>query len=250
MQKVLYEIQTKHKLPAGQVDVALPSALQSASVFGRRDADHEVIVLSREEALSAYKFRVWGEERLIVSDSRLYVKDERLVSTSEGQESWQVAVYPAPMHSVAPSIGVARQPAEGPFAVYSISVPRYEPMATIEKPSDKNALLQLDANWPDHVSDVFLNVEYDGDVAAAYIGNRMLTDHIHYGEAWPIGLKQYKDELETSTLHLSITPLRKGTVHTFVNQALVERFEGVEIAMFHSIRPIPYYTVVLAQSFE
>jgi beta-galactosidase len=75
----------------------------------------------------------------------------------------------------------------------------------------------------------------------------MITDHIHYGEAWPIGLKQFKDELEDGELHLNITPLRKGTVHTFVNQALVERFEGVEIAVFHEIKPIPYYSSALSR---
>ncbi|MNE90523.1 hypothetical protein D3C80_1880460 [compost metagenome] len=82
-------------------------------------------------------------------------------------------------------------------------------------------------------------------MAGAYLDNRLLTDHIHYGEVWPIGLKSFKDDLENKQLHLSITPLRKGTVHTFVNQALVERFEGVEIAVFHRIQAVPYYKAAL-----
>ncbi|MGG1553455.1 hypothetical protein [Paenibacillus ferrarius] len=74
------------------------------------------------------------------------------------------------------------------------------------------------------------------------MNDRLITDHIHYGKPWHIGLKQFQTELEGQSLVLSITPLRKGTVHTFVNQALVERFDGMEIASFHNIRAIPHYT--------
>ncbi|NIK78395.1 hypothetical protein FHS15_003533 [Paenibacillus castaneae] len=211
----------------------------------------QVLVLSRDEALSAYKFHIWGEDRLFISDSRLYVKDERLVTTSEGNASWSVSVCPPlPENGWLASEGQASSQQEGLFHTFKLDVPMYEPSFTVQKPLERSALVEIDMNWPSYVSDVFLQVEYDGDVAGAYLDNRLLTDHIHYGEAWPIGLKQFKDDLENKQLHLSITPLRKGTVHTFVNQALVERFEGVEIAIFHRIEPIPYYTSALYQSFN
>jgi hypothetical protein len=210
----------------------------------------QVIVLSREEALATYKFHIWGEDRLFISNSRLYVKDERLISTSEGESSWSVSVCPAlPEHGLLSNQGTANALQEGLFHTIELAVPAYEPSLTVTKPLERSALVEIDTNWPSHVSDVFLQVEYDGDVAGAYLDNQLLTDHIHYGEAWPIGLKQFKDDLENKQLHLAITPLRKGTVHTFVNQALVERFEGVEIAIFHRIQPVTYYTAALYRSF-
>lgn len=211
----------------------------------------QVIVLSRDEALSTYKFHIWGEDRLVLSDSRLYVKDERLVSTSEGSASWSVSICPAlPDGALLASQGTSTGQQDGLFHTVNIEVPAYTPSLTVNKPLERSALVQVDTNWPSQVSDLFLQVEYDGDVAGAYLDNQLLTDHIHYGEAWPIGLKQFKDDLENKQLHLSITPLRKGTVHTFVNQALVERFEGVEIAIFHRIEPIPYYTSALSKAFH
>lgn len=210
----------------------------------------QILVLSRKEALNTYKFRLWGEDRLVMSESRLYAKDERLVSTSEGQARWSVSICPAlPEHALLSSQGTVQTKQQGMFQTYEIEVPVYAPTIKVSKKEERSALVELDINWPSQVSDVFLQVEYDGDVAGAYLDNRLLTDHIHYGEAWPIGLKQFKDDLENKQLHLSITPLRKGTVHTFVNQALVERFEGVEIAIFHRIEPIPYYTTALFKSF-
>ncbi|WP_020619806.1 beta-galactosidase [Paenibacillus daejeonensis] len=210
-----------------------------------------VIVLSRQEALQTYKVEVWGQERLVISSSRIYVKDERLISTSEGASLWQVSLWPGlPEERVQTSTGTVSHGTEGVFQTLELQVADYAPEVKVEHPMERSALLTIDTEWPQQVSDVFLHVAYDGDVAAAYLGDRMLTDHIHYGESWPIGLKQFREELEGQQLHLSITPLRKGTVHTFVNQALVERFEGVEIAVFHEIKPVPYYTAALYQSYR
>ncbi|WP_419872450.1 beta-galactosidase [Candidatus Pristimantibacillus sp. PTI5] len=210
----------------------------------------QVIVLTRREALQVYKFRIWGEDRLFISGSRLYVKDERLNATSEGDASWSISVLPALSEETRLDHGLLTERQEGLFQTYRIEVEAYTPDIQITYPQERSALVEIDTQWPSHISDVFLQVEYDGDVAAAYLDNRLLTDHIHYGEAWPIGLKQFKDDLEHQAIHLSITPLRKGTVHTFVNQALVERFEGIELAVFHHIRPVPYYRSALFRKFQ
>lgn len=214
------------------------------------DETVQVIVLTRQEALQVYKFKIWGEDRLFISGSRLYVKDERLNATSEGDASWSISVLPALSEETRLDHGLLTERREGLFQTYRIEVEAYTPDIQITYPQERSALVEIDTRWPSHISDVFLQVAYDGDVAAAYLDNRLLTDHIHYGEAWPIGLKQFKDDLEHQAIHLSITPLRKGTVHTFVNQALVERFEGIELAVFHHIRPVPYYRTALFRKFQ
>ncbi|WP_337103387.1 beta-galactosidase [Paenibacillus sp. YIM B09110] len=211
------------------------------------DETVQILVLTREEALQVYKFKLWGEERLFISESRLYTKNERLMMTSEGKEQWEINVFPPVPEEVSADHGLLSTGQAGVFQSYRIEVEAYEPSIRIEHPMERSAIVEIDTNWPSQVSDLFLQVEYDGDVAAAYLDNRLITDHIHYGEVWPIGLKQFKDELENRQLHLAITPLRKGTVHTFVNQALVERFEGVELALFHQIQPIPYYSAALCR---
>ncbi|MGF7033617.1 hypothetical protein J2T17_004565 [Paenibacillus mucilaginosus] len=205
-----------------------------------------IAVLSREESLQAYKLKLWGEERLVLNSSRLYAHGERLVCTSEGSHTWEVAVYPPVASKLKTSTGsITVKRADG-FAVYRISVHAYEPELSVSITGGKHAAVRIDPAWPEQVSDVFLEIDYSGDVAAAYLGGELLTDHIHYGEVWPIGLKQFQNELEQEALHLSITPLRQGEVHTFVNQALVERFEGQEIAAFHRIEATPYYQAALS----
>jgi len=210
----------------------------------------QVIVLSRQEALQVYKFEIWGEERIFISDSRLYVKDERLNTTSEGEAKWSVSILPALSEEITLDHGLFESRQEGLFRTYNIEVESYTPDIQIKYPQARSALIEIDTEWPRHLADVFLNVKYDGDVAAAYLNNHMITDHIQFGEVWPIGLKQFKDDLEHQALHLSITPLRKGTVHTFINQALVEHFEGIEVAVFHQIKPVPYYRSAIYRKYN
>jgi len=207
-----------------------------------------IVVLSREESLRTYRFDLWGEPTLAISSSRLTMKDDQLVCVSEGNDIFSASLFPAPAKELQVSAGKLNKKREGLFTTYTVTVDVYEPGLSIRQPSERSSLLRIGTDWPKHVSDVFLTVEYDGDVAAAYLGNRLLTDHIHYGKPWPIGLKQFRLELEHQELHLHITPLRKGTVHTFVNQAFVERFEGVEIGRFHNIKPTPHYEIRFTRS--
>ncbi|MCT2196912.1 beta-galactosidase [Paenibacillus sp. p3-SID1389] len=210
-----------------------------------------LVTLTRDEALLTYRFDgLWGHDRLVISTSHLAIKDGQLICTSPGQNQVTLSLYPAPVPSaeLRSSAGVlqtAAEPDGSVFQTYTLDFAAYLPELTLNSPSDRSVLVDVPADWPESVSDVWLRIEYDGDVAAAYLGDRMLTDHIHYGQHWEIGLKQVRHELENHPLHLSITPLRRGTVHSFVNQAYVERFEGVEIAKIHDIQVIPHYSARL-----
>ncbi|WP_059040820.1 beta-galactosidase [Paenibacillus rubinfantis] len=204
-----------------------------------------LVTLTRAEALHTYRFDgLWGQDTLVLSSSHLAMKDGQLICTSPGQNRVTLSLFPSPSAKLRSSIGVLQDTAErneGVFQTYTLDFAAFSPELTLTSPSDRSALVTVPADWPESVSDVWLRIEYDGDVAAAYLGDRLLTDHIHYGQPWEIGLKQVRHELENHPLHLSITPLRQGTVHSFVNQAYVERFEGVEIAKIHDIQVIPHY---------
>lgn len=204
-----------------------------------------IITLTREEALQTYRFRVGGEERLVISSSHLYVQNEMLICTSVEQPEMEVSFYPAPEHVSASKYAVSSQSKQGIFGTYTFQVSPYEPAVEVDYPKEYAATLRLDTAWPEQVNDVWVEIDYEGDVATAHIHHQMLTDHIHYGHSWMLGLKQSRHLLADHALRLSINPIRKGTTESYVNQAYVERFEGVEIGTFNEIRVRPQYRVGL-----
>ncbi|WP_336790350.1 beta-galactosidase [Paenibacillus sp. MMO-177] len=205
------------------------------------------MTLSRQEALQTYRFELWGQSRVAICSCPVVSHLDQLIFTSPGNPEFKVSLFPPPANELYTNNGMAVQlKREGLFHTYSLDVPVYTPELDIAKPSDQTAILQFhDSDWPSHVEDVWLEIDYDGDVAQAFLNDKLLTDHIHFGKTWSIGLKDFYNQLGHATLHLTITPLRKGTVHTFINQAQVERFEGVEIAVFHRIEVIPHYRISL-----
>jgi len=92
--------------------------------------------------------------------------------------------------------GVAQAPDAGPLpnaAHWSITIPA--------------GALPAGAN--NGVSDLYLRINYDGDVARLSSGSRLLDDNFYNGEPWTIGLKRYLAPEGPTTFELSILPLRK-----------------------------------------
>ncbi|ULO09807.1 beta-galactosidase [Paenibacillus sp. 19GGS1-52] len=222
----------------------------SICITAEDGASVTIIILSRKEAMRTYRLSLWGEDRLVIGDSEiegfhLYAKDGQLLLHSPGSAQFAVSLFPAPPAEPALSLGTLKSNEEGLFRTYYVGLEAYTPELEQFEPSERSRLLKISSAWPQQVDDIYLHIDYEGDVAAAYLANRLLTDHIQYGHTWNIGLKQVKDELESGEVHLLITPLRKGTLHSFVNQAYVEVFEGVEIATFQQIQAVPHYKSAL-----
>ena len=208
-----------------------------------------LLTLTREEALQSYLFELDGEKRLVISTSHLYVHNEQLVCTSVQHNEFEVSFYPPPKSVIVPEFATLHQSEHPLFVTYTLQLPFYEPLIQVEYPKENAATLKIDMCWPEQVNDLFVEIDYEGDVAAAYIHQQLLTDHIQYGDPWKIGLKQSRHLLVDHDLRLLITPLRKGTTEHFVNQAYVERFQGVELGRIEQISIVPHYRVTLVVSF-
>ena len=59
------------------------------------------------------------------------------------------------------------------------------------------------------VSNVFLEVQYTGDVARISSHGRLLDDDFYNGKTWSIGLRRFAEPIRQGPLDLSILPLRK-----------------------------------------
>jgi beta-galactosidase len=61
----------------------------------------------------------------------------------------------------------------------------------------------------DELSNVFLKLDYIGDVARLYSGAHLLDDNFWNGISWEVGLKELSSEVQDGALHLDILPLPK-----------------------------------------
>ncbi len=210
------------------VKPGLQIAATATSLSGRKV---NVVLLSGEQAKNAWKVRVGGEERLILSAADVFVDGETLDLRSREPKELGISVFPALRPgSYAPASGGKR---DGIFTDYSFEAPRLDLQSNWTKlrASDAagpvkqgtyNALAPTEADFehaaefrieyphslPKGSSDVFLTVQYEGDVAHLYRGSTFLADDFFYGRDWEIGLKRFLDGGNASDFLLKILPLR------------------------------------------
>ena len=97
----------------------------------------------------------------------------------------------------------------------------------------------LPKNMPPGLSDLYLDIDYAGDVGRLYGGKRLLDDNFFNGTAWEIGLKRFGPGLLLNGLELNILPLRKDAP-IYIPKNKWPSFNGAtQIAEVKSVEALP-----------
>jgi len=213
------------------VDAIEPGAGATIQIHGAGGKTTQIIVLTRAQALNTWKAYVGGRERLFLSTGELYFEQGRVHVLGTDASSLTVRVFPKLDRSFP---GFTKAPADGVFDAYAAHVQLISPAADVLKLSDaapsapvkmgtEVAMAPTDAEFANAarwmirvphiasagVSETFLHIEYEGDVARLYSGDNLFADSFNNGAAWEIGLSQIPSQDLARGLELKILPLRK-----------------------------------------
>jgi hypothetical protein len=199
-----------------------------------------VLVLSQEQALHCWKGYFGGQERLLLSPAALLVEDGRLrLRASTVQDLW-VNIYPQIDRQEAAGDGIfvesngiftrcIASKQEKPIEVQAQRVRDASPARDVpigragvaQAPEDED-FIQAEAwqlSFPGDVlkgmHDVYLRIDWVGDVARAYIGDSLIADDFslgqHAGQAavWEIALRRFAPDVLKQGLQLRFLPLRE-----------------------------------------
>jgi beta-galactosidase len=232
----------------------------------RNSAIANVIVLSREQALNTWKASLAGKQRLLLSSSQLYFDQDRVHVIGSDPSSLGVGIFPAPAHG--PTTFVAKSD-DGIFKTYAARTPQVSSAAIVQKLEEAGDLPPIKlgndvvmvpddsafenaASWkisvaevePTAASNLFLQVEYEGDVARLYADGKLVTDNFYNGTPWRIGL----DRIPTHAwdrLELKILPLREHAPIYLPANAHPTFPAGGRVARLKAIRIVPEYEAIM-----
>jgi hypothetical protein len=196
-----------------------------------RDRDgHEasIVVLTPEQGSQLSKLALGGQEFVLLSDTTVFVDNDhlRLRSTKAGEMKF--AVFPGPRVAATSVPLVPHQ--DGLFSEYAVPIQPSEVKVNVRqlrpagkaaptRPGQYNAIAPTDDDWRNaaqwaiqvehgqapNVDDVFLDIQYVGDVARFESGTALLDDDFYKGTDWEIGLKRFGIGTPTT---LEVLPLR------------------------------------------
>ncbi|GAB3664568.1 beta-galactosidase [Echinicola sediminis] len=164
-----------------------------------------LVLLSREEAENTWIADVDGQKRLIVSTSDLLFDQDKIICNSWGISPIDLKVFPS-MGSLKSRNGqVSSLGGDGVFQEFSINLPEAYSKPNIKQLSNTKWEVELNKELPEQLSDLFMEVDYQGGMAKVTKENRVLTDNLYNGEPWEIGLKRYMEN-EPLKLQLEAFP--------------------------------------------
>jgi beta-galactosidase len=241
-------------------------ALPVIQVRGENGAATQILLLTREQALNAWKAKLGGKERLLISKADVYFERDVIHLRASDPAKLQVSVFP-PMKS-APA-GLRATGSEGVLARYEAS-PRPAPMQLAAKVEDEaqaddppplkigndvplmpeESTWEKAARWKIQVPElgtqngVMLNIRYAGDMARIYVGGKLFDDNFYNGTAWQIGLWRIPSQELSRGIELKILPLRQdspiylpdGARPTAFKDGQAVRLEGVDLAPGYEIK--------------
>jgi hypothetical protein len=221
----------------------LPTGL-THSITLRRGAGPEttLILLTRKQAENTWKTRISSNEHLVESEQDFFADENTFVLEAENTPRCDFTLYPEVHDDLRLTRGSLRVSRDDGLPHYTASVPEEHFEIKVKKLQDAtqappvklgpalswrpkgvamappDSAFDRAAKWqisilgklPDvtSVSNLFLAIDYTGDVAHLSANNKLLADDFYNGLPWSVGLRRFSEEISKGPLELSILPLR------------------------------------------
>lgn len=248
------------KLRVNGIQPGTDEAFSLQSSAGRKI---HVVLLTASQARDAWKVSIAGREHVVLSPANLFFDSTRLYLHARDTGNLRFSIFPPFTKAPTSNVPLRKTGGEGVFVSYAASVKPKRVQVRVEKiraaapaapvkKGEYNAMapdferagvwrISLPAHPFDGLSDVFLRIEYSGDIARLYAGPRLLTDDFYKGTVWEIGLKRFANF--NQPLELKIMPLRKDAPIYMPRSAWPKFPANGEIVDISSIATSPEYEV-------
>jgi hypothetical protein len=237
-----------------------------------------LVVLTAEEAEAAWKVRIGGAERLLITKQDFFADGGgRIHLRSRGEERFAFTVTPPLVHAPQASLPLSESASSGQSTSYVaqgkdrvVEAQWKEVRAAGEAPPVKLApppswrakgvaqapaegelaaagkwSISVPARALEGLNELFLQIGYQGDVARLYAGGHLLNDDFFNGLEWNVGLKRFFPGSSAAALQLEILPLRQDAPVYLETPQKLEFPASGQLGKLKSVKLIPEYELVL-----
>lgn len=233
----------------------------------QQEAAVHLLLLSEEQSRQCWKATLWGLERIFLSPAGLIFDGDTLRLSSRCLEDLQFSVYPAPAQRL-----TAPGTEAGVFTRYRLGGERKKipvtamkvknagparevpigPLGVAQAPEDED--FEAAEVWEVHlppdalegVQEVFLRIDYVGDVGRAYLDGRLVADDFYNGKIWEIGLKRFAPRVFEKGLQLKFLPVRRDAPIYFPPEHCPDFGAAAEILEVRSIQADVVYEIEIS----
>jgi hypothetical protein len=240
------------------------------------------VALTAEEAENAWKARIDGEDRLLITSADFFADTEAspariwLRSRSNANFAFTVTppvaslkanltlvtteknalsiAYAARAHARKIALDIHQIQAAGLASPVKLGPAHPQGVAVApdagDLPHAARWTITLPAHALDGLSELYLQADYQGDVARFSADSHLLTDNFYNGQPWTIGLRRFLDRQSSRAFELSILPLRKDAPVYFELTPPPPFTPDGQIVKLNRVQLIPEYQLELESGSE
>ncbi len=263
-----------------------PGIDSSIDVVSSEGKSLRLVVLTASEAEYAWKVRIAGSDHLLIT-AHDFVADPdshpaRIGLRSLATPQFQFAITPPATVPLQANVPLAPATTTDRTAAFTAEVPQWhaalrsteidpdaeappvktgppqdwrphgvaQAPAAGELPQAAKWSIDVPASALNGLSELFLEVKYEGDLARLSANHKLLDDDFYNGEPWMVGLSRFLARNGSGNFDLSILPLRKDAPVYFELPAPVQFEKNGQIDKLDSIRLVPEYQLVITTGHE
>ena len=236
-----------------------------------------LILLSETDAENAWKVQLGDKQYLLLTGQQFFASAQQIFLRSDGVADFHFRLLPAPDGKVIANHPLQEVERLANVGEFSATLPSRDPQIVYLKIQDARqappiklgpplswrptgvaqapgeATFDQAAKWHlrlpqdplQGLSDLFLKIEYVGDVARLQNASHLLSDDFFNGLPWTIGLRRFLESRAVGDLTLEILPLRKDAP-IFLEQKYWPTFtEHDQLVRLDRITLIPQYELII-----
>ena len=258
------------------VDGVQPGMDSSIDLMSKDGQRLRIVVLTARQAEDAWKVRMDGQPHLLITKQDFFADDstgsERIWLRSRSNPEFGFTVMPSPAAPPEASLPLTRTASTKDQATFAAKAEIDDPKldcrqvrpAGVVPPvkigpavwrrsgvaeAPPSAKLPEAAEWsitipPDAMrglSNLYLQIDYQGDVARLYSSDRLLTDNFYNGRPWDVGLRRFLAGGGEGKFTLSVLPLRKDAPVYFELSKQIQFPDDGQMIRLDQIRLTPEY---------
>ena len=263
-----------------------PGVDSSIDVVSSEGKTLRLVVLTASEAEDAWKVRIDSSDHLLITAQDFVAypdsRPARIWLRSIGRPQFQLTITPPtpfPVQASMPLIPAATDRSAA-LDVFTAEVPQWHAALQFtqiqhagEAPPVKTGPAQ---DWRPHgvaqapaagdlpqaakwsisvpagalngLSELFLEVNYEGDLARLTANHKLLDDDFYNGEPWMVGLSRFLASNGSGNFELSILPLRKDAPVYFELPRPLQFGQNGQIDKLDSLRLVPEYQLEITSA--
>ncbi len=231
-----------YKKKNGRIIVNVDETSRSfINITSKTNLKVRICTVSLKESQNFWKTEISGKEMILLTPATPIISNNTFKLESNDKKTF-LSIFPDFKKFELLNGGeVISKRKDDIFTTYELDFKQKNIDFEVIQKGENIALIKFNESLNEY-KEVFLRIDYVGDIGYAFIGEELINDNFSNGSVWEIGLKRFNEKLMKNGIRIFVSPTKKSSI-VKTDSIMAGRSEILleKIARINSINIAPVY---------